>query len=307
MEIILISKTPGSKGPWRLGRWTLVLVLGLVVSIAGAGSYYGFRLGERSVANDPDYTKELMDAELEAQQAQIDTAVVTARDNLDALSLKLGQMQARMIRLEALGSRLVEMGSLDAAEFNFGDLPAQGGGFDPSTLESSSVTDFVGALEALAGKLEDRAPMFDALEALLLNEQLESQVHPRGRPVVSGWMSSAYGYRTDPLTGKKAFHFGVDFAGPAGSDVVAVAAGVVTVSDYRSGVGNIVEIYHGNGYTTRYAHNKKNLVAVGDAVRKGQTIAFMGNSGRSTGSHVHFEVLIDGKPVNPIKYVRAEQ
>ena len=307
MEVILISRRSGSLGPLRLGRWALALTLVLVVSAIGAGGYFGFRIGERSVVKTPAYTKTLVKQELDVQNGRIESAIDNARDSVDALSVRLGEMQARMIRLEALGSRLVEMGSLDAGEFNFADPPAVGGRFDSSVLETQSIPDFVESLELLAGKIEARAPMLEALEVLLMNEQLESQVHPAGRPVLSGWMSSGYGYRSDPLTGKKAFHDGVDFAGRSGSDIVAVAAGVVTESRYRHGMGNLVQIYHGNGYSTRYAHNKQNLVKVGDAVRKGQTIAYMGNSGRSTGPHVHFEVLIGGMSVNPIDYIRAEK
>ena len=278
----------------------------MVLITAGVGTYYGYRAGERSVEPQPIYTEAIVATELEQQSKRIDLAIVKARDNIDALSLRLGQMQAHMIRLDALGSRLADIGSLDASEFNFGEQPAQGGRLNAAVLESQSIPDFLKSLKALSAHIDDRAPMLEALEALLMNEQLDEQVHPRGRPIVSGYMSSGYGYRTDPLNGKKAFHSGVDFAGAAGSDVVAVAAGVVTESRYRQGLGNMVEIYHGNGYTTRYAHNKKNLVDIGDAVRKGLKIASMGTSGRSTGPHVHFEVLMNGKSVNPIKYVQAE-
>ena len=277
----------------------------MVLTIAGLGTYYGYRAGERSVEPHAPYAQAIVKSEISLQSARIDTAITTVHDDIDALSLRLGQMQAHMIRLDALGSRLAEMGNLDAQEFNFGSQPAQGGGFVSSVLESQDVPDFLASLEMLGREIDDRGPMLEALEALLMNEQLNEQVHPRGRPVLSGYMSSGYGYRTDPLNGKKAFHSGLDFAGASGSNVIAVAAGVVTDSRYRQGMGNMVEIYHGNRYSTRYAHNKKNLVQVGDAVRKGQKIADMGTSGRATGPHVHFEVLINGKTVNPIEYVQA--
>ena len=128
---------------------------------------------------------------------------------------------------------------------------------------------------------------------------------PAGRPIPTGWLSSYFGNRTDPMTGRKAFHSGMDFAGRPGSDIIAVASGVVVWSGRRHGYGHMVEIDHGNGYTTIYAHNKRNLVRVGDRVRKGDVIALMGASGRATGTHVHFEVLRHGKPVNPLDYVRA--
>ena len=307
MEVILISRRPGSHGPIRLGRWSLALAMFMVLGLVSAGTYYGFRAGEGIAKPRPSYTKAIVGGEIERQKERIDVAIGESRDHIDALSLRLGQMQAHVIRLDALGTRLAEMGNLEEGEFNFGNEPAQGGRTTGSSLESQSIPDFVVALEHLGRQIDDRAPMLEALEALLMNEQLDEQVHPRGRPVNSGYLSSSYGYRTDPLNGKKAFHSGVDFAGASGSDIVAVAAGVVTESMYRQGMGNMVEIYHGNGYATRYAHNKKNLVEVGAAVRKGQKIAIMGTSGRATGPHVHFEVLMNGETVNPIKYVQEEQ
>jgi hypothetical protein len=153
-------------------------------------------------------------------------------------------------------------------------------------------------------QIEDRSRQLDVLEALMMNRRLSSEVRPEGRPVSSGWMSSVYGYRTDPFSGRRDFHPGVDFAGKAGSDVLAVASGVVTWSGKRYNYGHMIEIDHGNGLVTRYGHNQENLVEVGEKVKKGQVIAKMGSSGRSTGPHVHLEVLQDGRKVNPLKYVR---
>ena len=140
---------------------------------------------------------------------------------------------------------------------------------------------------------------------MMMNRNLQAEVMPAGRPVTHGWLSSYFGMRTDPFTGHRAFHTGLDFAGKLGSDVVAVAAGVVTYAGKRSGYGNLVEINHGNGYSTRYGHNSKILVNVGQTIKKGQVIAKMGSTGRSTGPHVHFEVLINGHAVNPKKYIQA--
>jgi len=132
---------------------------------------------------------------------------------------------------------------------------------------------------------------------------LRDEVHPEGRPVHSGYISSMFGNRTDPFTGRAAFHKGVDFAGREGSEVVAVASGVVIWSGDRYGYGQMVEINHGNGYVTRYAHNSDNLVAVGDTVKRGEVIAVMGSTGRATGPNLHFEVLHNGRVVNPLSYV----
>jgi len=137
-----------------------------------------------------------------------------------------------------------------------------------------------------------------------MNQDLNDRVYPQGRPVSSGWISSYFGKRTDPFTGKSANHTGIDFAGKAGAEVVAVADGVVTWSADRYGYGIMVEINHGNGYSTRYAHNSENLVVVGDEVKKGQAVARMGETGRATGPNLHFEVLKSGRRVNPVNFIR---
>ena len=159
-------------------------------------------------------------------------------------------------------------------------------------------------VDNLDEQLQDRQQQLGVLENLLLNRNLSKQVHPEGRPVRSGWVSSYFGKRTDPFTGRPAWHKGLDFAGRDGSDVVAVAAGVVTWSRERYGYGQMVEINHGNGYVTRYAHNQANLVAVGDKIEKGQTIAKMGSTGRATGPNLHFEVLLNSRVVNPLQYIQ---
>jgi murein DD-endopeptidase MepM/ murein hydrolase activator NlpD len=304
MEIILIANRRGAHAPLRLGaNATLVLGLLLLVGFAGVACW-SFSFG-RSLAVPRVELSQSVSEEVRRQTAQIEEVTRTAQDDLNALSLRLGEMQARMIRLDALGGRLVDMARLDASEFDFESPPALGGALNPSALEMQSVTDFMAALEGLAAEIADRAPKLAALENLLMNEKLQADVHPTGRPVVRGWISSKYGYRADPVSGKKAFHSGLDFNGRSGSAVVAVASGVVIGSQYHEGLGNLVEINHGNGYVTRYGHNKKNLVSIGQTVKKGQVIALLGSSGRATGPHVHFEVLQDGEPVNPIDYVRA--
>ncbi|RME32910.1 MAG: M23 family metallopeptidase, partial [Gammaproteobacteria bacterium] len=152
---------------------------------------------------------------------------------------------------------------------------------------------------------QDRGSKLLAMKQLLMEQQLQKELLPEGRPVIKGWLSSPFGKRIDPLTGRRDFHPGVDFAGHKGSEVLAVASGVVSYAGRRSGYGNIVEIVHGDGLVTRYAHNQKNLVEAGQRVKKGQVIALMGNTGRSTGPHVHFEVLKDGKLLNPRNIVKG--
>ncbi|MEO0974249.1 MAG: M23 family metallopeptidase, partial [Pseudomonadota bacterium] len=212
-------------------------------------------------------------------------------------------------RLDALGQRLTSMAGLEDGEFNFAAAPAMGG---PETFteryEATVVTsdEVVSELLTLERQLDDRRRQLEVLESLLLTRTVAERVAPAGMPVEGGWISSAYGTRTDPITDQRAFHAGMDFAGRAGMPIKAVADGVVTWSARRYGYGNLVELTHGNGLVTRYAHNQDNLVAVGDRVTKGQIIASMGDTGRATGPNLHFEVLRNGRTVNPISYVRSK-
>jgi murein DD-endopeptidase MepM/ murein hydrolase activator NlpD len=156
-------------------------------------------------------------------------------------------------------------------------------------------------------QLEQRVNLRDsqlaALENVILARELKEEIHPEGRPVTRGFVSSYFGERADPFDGREAFHKGVDFAGAVGDKVVAVAEGVVTWAGERSGFGKLIEINHGDGYITRYAHNQRTLVAVGQMVKRGEAVALMGSTGRSTGPHVHFEVLRNGRQVNPLSFV----
>jgi murein DD-endopeptidase MepM/ murein hydrolase activator NlpD len=161
-------------------------------------------------------------------------------------------------------------------------------------------------LDELTSQLDDRQQQLSVLESVLINQNLHDEVIPTGRPILKGWVSSRYGKRADPFTGKQEFHKGIDLAGKKGSAVIAVASGVVMWSGDRYGYGNMVEINHGNGYVTRYGHNEETLVKIGDTVRKGQQIATMGSSGRSTGPHVHFEVWNNGRTEDPIRFIQGK-
>ncbi|MDH5777769.1 MAG: M23 family metallopeptidase, partial [Gammaproteobacteria bacterium] len=202
--------------------------------------------------------------------------------------------------------RLTKMAKLDKGEFNFDKPPAQGGPVSSDSHGNSmSVPDFIKSLNELSGQIKDRSQQLSVLETMMMTRNLQAEVIPTGRPITRGWLSSYFGIRTDPFTGRRVHHSGVDFAGKEGSDVVSVAAGVVTFSGKRSGYGNLVEINHGNGYFTRYGHNKQNAVKVGQTVKKGEVVAIMGTTGRSTGPHVHFEVMRNGRQVDPKRYIHA--
>jgi murein DD-endopeptidase MepM/ murein hydrolase activator NlpD len=277
--------------------------VGLVTVAGFAGGYWYSSMTGSGIS-----TSELvgLTAEFRNTRENIATIRQENEDTLDAMAIRIAQMNARMIRLDALGRRLTEMADLEEGEFDFDTPPALGGPEEPVASGSNvAVPEVVEAMQNLDTQLGNREAQLGVLESVIANQILKERVYPQGRPVYSGWISSYFGKRTDPFTGKPANHTGIDFAGKAGADVVAVADGVVTWSSKRYGYGLMVEINHGNGYATRYAHNSENLVAVGEEVRKGQTVARMGDTGRATGPNLHFEVLQNGRRVNPVNFIRA--
>jgi murein DD-endopeptidase MepM/ murein hydrolase activator NlpD len=298
MNIILFTNQRGQVWSFEINpaHFVLQLVAGLIVLLA-ISLYAGTRLVQTGTANPADWQDSVS-----RQKAAIVEMRRDAQADLDALALRLGQMQAQMLRLNALGERLVTQGNLDKDEFDFASEPAVGGPASALEAESVPYPDFLTMLDELGAGINDRGQKLSVLETLLMNRNLNERVMPSGRPVKDGWLSSGYGKRNDPFTGKQEFHKGLDFAGKKGSEVIVVGDGVVTWAGEQTGYGDLVEVSHGNGYVTRYAHNKKHLVKVGDTVRKGQQIALMGSTGRSTGPHVHFEVMRDGKSVNPAEY-----
>lgn len=228
----------------------------------------------------------------------------TTEHQLSALTLKLGEIKGQVNRLDAFASRVAEQAKIPADEFNFELIAATGG---PSTEDVGDITkrtdELFSEMDEMLIKLDGQERKMAVLESILLNTHIEKEIFISGRPISSGWLSSYYGVRKDPFTKMPALHKGLDFAGEDGADVVATGAGVVTWADSRYGYGNLVEIDHGDGVVTRYGHNKELLVNVGDLVAKGQNIGRMGSTGRSTGPHVHYEVLKHGKQIDPLPYV----
>jgi len=299
MNIILFTNKRGQVWNFELNllRFGVGAVTGMIILIAVA-VYTGTRIAADELQHVVKWQ-----GMVEGQQAEITEARRSAQADLDALTLRMGKMQAQMLRLNALGDRLVEQGSLDKEEFDFDAVPAVGGPAGSEAVQSVPLADFLSMLDALGSEMQDREQKLSVLESLLMSRSLHERVMPSGKPVADGWLSSKYGKRNDPFTGKQDFHKGLDFAGKKGSEVITVGDGVVSWAGKRSGYGNLIEVNHGNGYSTRYGHNQKHLVKVGDKVKKGQQIALMGSTGRSTGPHVHFELLRNGKTVNPSKYI----
>lgn len=260
-----------------------------------------FMAGARWGSASPGRSQTTAALTLNQQQAQIHAARQQLDEQLADLAARVGQVSAQMLRLNALGKRLTEMAHLDKGEFNF-DAPAAIGGPE-SAGEAAGMGDLDTVLGSLEQQLIDRERQLVILETFISARQLTTMMVPTGSPLPGSWMSSDFGRRMDPFTGENAFHAGVDFAARAGAKVQAVAPGVVTWAGERSGYGQLVEINHGNGYITRYAHNSRVLVHVGDRVGKGQAVSQVGSTGRSTGPHLHFEVLKNGRQVNPAPFV----
>jgi murein DD-endopeptidase MepM/ murein hydrolase activator NlpD len=265
-----------------------------------------FVVGRKSVTTPPEFEQAMAELHIAIlkQQGDVDRLLRDKRSNTNALSARLAELQAASTRLDALGERLAQMGQLSLDEFDFNQPPPVGGPMaDPDLSLQISEEQLFLAVDTLGNKLRHQASQLDALQFLMMNRQFESDMTPAGWPVKKGWISSRYGERTDPFSGERSNHYGLDFVGKRGSDVLSVANGVVVWAGNRSGYGKTVEIDHGNGYQTRYAHNESLEVEPGDTIKAGQVIAKLGSSGRASAPHVHFEVLKDGNTVNPSKFV----
>ncbi len=289
-----------AEAPFRVAG-KMLAVAALVGVALFAGYQYG-RLEAVQVATDRNL-QAAMDA-MADEKRELATLREDMEAELDALALRIGSLRANLLRLNALGERLVEVGKLDEQEFDFSSEPPRGG-VDRDEQEPVLLPELESELERLTAAFRDREHKLLLLEEMLARREVRDQVIPSGRPLKAGYVSSYFGKRTDPFTGKKKYHKGMDFVGKRGSEVLAVAAGVVTESGRMSGYGNVVEIRHADGYVTRYAHNQENLVKVGDRVEKGEPIAMLGSTGRSSGPHVHFEVRKNGKIVNPARFIKG--
>jgi hypothetical protein len=290
--------------PSGVGRKALVFISIFVVALVGAGAGgAGFWYGQvqAGIHGQPMQTAAMIGTMFERERAGLEEIKQESLSHLEAVSGKLGQMQAEVLRLNALGERLVTMAGLSEDEFDFHNPPAMGGP-EPSESLDTAAADLVEEMDRLFAEIDDRDRKLALLEELIMEQDLQAESVPTGRPVRSGFVTSHFGYRKDPISGRRSLHRGVDFAGKRGSDILAVADGLVTLSENRSGYGRTVEIRHANGLVTRYAHNQKLLVKVGDLVEKGQVIAKLGSSGRATGPHLHFEVLKGGVQINPMKF-----
>lgn len=308
MKLIILDPRRGISRTLHLPRvwpWLLAVALLVLPLMGGLGGYWLRASGEGDALVSGNVGRDTAVAWRERLAAQKEAVAATraaAEERLKALTVRVAEMQARLLRLDALGERLVRTTRIGKDEFDFRRPPAVGGPDEGSAAAAYVQPDFIGTLDQLASRIDAREEELKVLERLLAGGRLREESFLAGNPVRVGYLSSDFGRRIDPFHGSIAFHRGVDFAGPEGADIVATGAGIVTFAGSTAGYGNMVEVSHGDGITTVYAHASKVEVRVGDIVQEGQVLARLGSTGRSTGPHVHYEVRRSGQPINPAHY-----
>lgn len=301
MNLIIIPS--GEAGSCRHHRLRPISVLLVASGLLGGLALFvvGYLLGQGNI--EPlrhDWQSQIVE-----QRFELEGVRTRASAEIEVLTTRVARIQAQVARIEAVGNRLLKLADLDEGEFDFTSEPAVGGAA-PSVTNPVKQNAILVELDQLANRLANREEQLKALDRALLDRSLYQRIQPNGSPVSEGWISSRYGYRSDPFSGKSSLHRGIDFAARRGTEIKAVAGGIVIQSSYKGELGLMVSIDHGNGYVTRYGHNSKNLVEVGEVVSKGQAIALLGSTGRSTGPHVHFEVIHNGKHQDPADYLESE-
>lgn len=296
LNIIVVSRS--LRAPWTFSlesarnRWKLAggaTAVVLAIGLAGAGIGHWVSGGDAALAP--------LRAEVAASRAAVETARAEAQRDVNAMAAKLGELQAQANRLNALGHRLTAMGQLKDGEFDFSERPGMGGPQAEATPQDIALV--LGSVESQFAQAEKQ---LDVLGALLEGQEMAEASRPSRAPA-PGYISSGFGVRADPFTGGRDHHMGVDFDANYGDPVKAAANGIVSFAGWKNGYGNTVIVDHGDGYQTLYGHNQRNLVREGDVVRAGQQLAKVGSTGRSTGAHLHFEVHVNGRPVNPMAYL----
>jgi len=302
MNIILVSERLAKARTITLGLPQFVLLgLGMLVSVLALASAINYVMLRFAAELNIPYLQSIL---LSAQQEQHAKAASYLRENLNAMAVRLGQMQAQLVRLDTLGERLAKLAGFKPQDLVFSELPARGGAVSSLPPQDLSLGDFTRQLDLLTRQVDDRGDKLGVLESLFTLDSAKKKLVPTMLPVEGGWYSSNFGWRIDPFTGQRAFHEGIDVMAEHGTAIRAAAGGVVVFSDVHPQYGNMVEIDHGNGLITRYAHASKRLVKVGDVIVRGVKIGEVGKTGRATGTHLHFEVRQRGAPVNPAQFLR---
>lgn len=306
MKIIIVNSDHGQTRSLTLGGWTRALLsvclLGIPTVVGAWGYNWLVNFDKKDAFNADALSWGTSQAE---QKDKLEKSRKQSEGQVAALTAKVAELQARLVRLDAVGERLTKVAKLDKGEFDFSQPPGIGGPLNRLKLDGAASANFMLAVDQLSIHVQNREQQFKALDSILISRSFDLEALFDTLPIDNGYMSSTFGYRTDPFNGKQEFHSGMDFTAPAGTAIAAVAAGVVTSSSLTHDYGNLIEVSHGTGFETRYAHNKINLVKTGDVVKKGQIIALVGSTGRSTAPHVHFEVYKNGRVVDPATYLHT--
>lgn len=301
MNIIILTGRHGAArtltltAPWILAAGILLLTVPVILAgvtwkmVSAPSPGYEMITDSMVMPEDGEHN---LQAELDDSQAQ-----------LERMTQQLARLQTRLSRLDALGERLTELAELSDGEFDFNLEPGMGGPERPQSNLTIEQPDVQSMIEQLSARIDDRTRQLRLLEEMMMTRQTDANALLDFKPVHEGYLSSGFGRRTDPISGRTAMHTGLDFAAPPGTPIFAVGAGVVTFSGRNGAYGNMIEITHGNGYTSRYAHAQRLVSKKGDLVQKGEKIATVGTTGRSTGPHLHLEIRRNGMAVNPARYI----
>ena len=313
MKVICLSQDGSRRASFCLNPWTHLIIPALVVALLIGGLSINQILGLYQLDNTPQQTR-LSEKEtgkiLSALEQQMSTVKQIKEKysnytvDVDALTRKLGELEAETYRVRALGSRLVKMAKLDPKEFNFDVEPGRGGSYPTAEIEvPSTASGLMKSISSLEKALSSQQGMMEGMSQVIQGRILDKEINPSAKPVSKGYISSPFGYRHDPFTGRSRLHKGIDFAAKTGTEIHSVAAGVVSFAGRKGGYGNAVEVSHGKGLVSRYGHLSKFKVKEGTLVKKGDLIALSGSTGRSTGPHLHLEILKDGKQIDPMKFI----
>ena len=300
MNIILVSDSLAKSRSMTLSQGQVfliafgILVAGFMLAMATYVATMKFAVDLRN-----PYLRALMASLHQDEQKRSEAQV---KENLDALAAKVGELQARILRLDAFGERLAKAAGIKREEFRFDEKPGQGGPVVPLGPDLT-VPEFQRMLDDMSRLVDDRSEKLGVLDSFFMDDRLARKTVPTTMPISGGYYSSNYGYRLDPITGHSEFHTGVDIVAGIGTKVMAAAGGVVSFSGTMPEYGNVVDVDHDNGLTSRYAHLSKRIAKVGDVVMKGQLLGLVGNTGRTTGPHLHFEVREKGIALNPNKFL----
>lgn len=302
MQLIIVSDRFKQAKSYSVGVTHIALGVGMIMLTVGVlSSLLSYATMRAGTAGDSPIMQGLAAEVAEQEQRKHESFV---RENINALAVKLGELQAQLLRLDTMSDRIASLAGLKSTrDLRLGDSPGRGGALPTVAARPFSVEDLQRELDSLNVRLDHRGDALRLMEDELLRERTRRTLLPSAAPINAPYLVSGFGWRIDPFTGRGVMHEGLDFAAPHGTPILAAAAGIVSAAELHPAYGNLVDIDHGNGLTTRYAHASRLHVKVGELVKRGQRIAEVGSTGHSTGPHLHFEVRENGAAKNPTLFL----